>query len=178
MGWFLRKSFRLGPLRLNLSKRGIGASVGVKGARLGVDAAGKPYAAGGRYGIYFRERLGASRAARNVFEPVEQGAPPDSRGRRWWGLVVLALLLGIVLGVVLARAGDPARVDLFDARGRRTGYAALERDTGRVDFFDTMSRRTGYGRVDRSGRVERFSLDGKREGETAVTIPPSEGGKR
>ena len=61
MGWFLRKSFRLGPLRLNLSKRGIGASVGVKGARLGVDAGGKPYAAGGRYGVYFRERLGKTR---------------------------------------------------------------------------------------------------------------------
>ena len=38
MGWFLRKSFRVGPLRLNLSKRGIGTSVGIKGARLGVDA--------------------------------------------------------------------------------------------------------------------------------------------
>lgn len=63
MGWFLRKSFRVGPLRLNLSKRGIGASVGVKGARLGVDATGKPYAGGGRYGIYFRESLGTSRPA-------------------------------------------------------------------------------------------------------------------
>ena len=60
MGWFLRKSFRVGPLRLNLSKRGIGASVGVKGARLGVDATGTPYAAGGRHGLYFRESLGAS----------------------------------------------------------------------------------------------------------------------
>jgi hypothetical protein len=51
MGWFLRKSLRVGPLRLNLSKRGIGASVGVKDARLGMDASGKPYAAGGRYGL-------------------------------------------------------------------------------------------------------------------------------
>lgn len=25
MGWFLRKSFRIGPLRLNLLKRGLGA---------------------------------------------------------------------------------------------------------------------------------------------------------
>jgi len=57
MGWFLRKSIRLGPLRLNLSERGLGASVGVKGLRAGVDASGKPYMAGGRGGIYFRERI-------------------------------------------------------------------------------------------------------------------------
>jgi len=63
-------------------------------------------------------------------------------------------------------------------QGRRAGYAVLDRDTGRVDFFDTMSRRTGFGRVDRSGKVERFSLDGKREGETAVPILPTEGRKR
>src|SRR2546427_6281950 len=50
MPWFLRKSFLFGPLRLNLSKRGLGASVGVTGARLGIDATGKPYAAGGRAG--------------------------------------------------------------------------------------------------------------------------------
>lgn len=57
MTFFLRKSFRLGPLRLNLSKRGLGASVGVKGARVGVDAQGKEYVAGGRFGLYYRERL-------------------------------------------------------------------------------------------------------------------------
>lgn len=57
MAWFLRKSFRLGQLRLNLSKRGLGASIGVKGLRAGVDASGKPYVTGGREGIYFRERI-------------------------------------------------------------------------------------------------------------------------
>ena len=62
MGWFLRKAFlcRTTPIE-PARKRGIGASVGVKGARLGVDATGTPYAAGGRHGLYFRERLGASR---------------------------------------------------------------------------------------------------------------------
>ena len=34
MGFYLRKSFRAGPIRFNLSKRGIGASVGVTGARI------------------------------------------------------------------------------------------------------------------------------------------------
>lgn len=34
MGFYIRKSFGLGPVRLNLSKRGIGTSVGMKGARI------------------------------------------------------------------------------------------------------------------------------------------------
>ena len=176
MGWFLRKSFRVGPLRLNLSKRGIGASVGVKGARLGVDATGKPYAAGGRHGLYFRQRLGPSRTSQAMGEigSSGEGQTPDPSGWRWWGLVVLALLIGIILGVVLAHAGEPTRVDLFDAQGRRTGYAVVDRDTGRVDFYDAMSRRTGFGRVDGVGKVERFGLDGKRQGETALPVLPKE----
>jgi hypothetical protein len=39
-----------------------------------------------------------------------------------------------------------------------------------MDFYDTMSRRTGYGRVDGVGKVERFGLDGKRQGDTAVPV--------
>ena len=56
VGFYLRKSFRLGPLRLNLSKRGVGVSAGVTGARIGIDASGREYVQGGRYGLYFRER--------------------------------------------------------------------------------------------------------------------------
>jgi len=158
---------------LNLSKRGIGASVGVKGARVGVDAAGKAYAAGGRYGLYFRERLGASRAQpAGEMGPRGEGEASEPRGRPWWVIVVLALAIGIILGVVLARAGEQTRVDLFDAQGRRTGYAVVDQGTGRVDFYDAMSRRTGYGRVDRDGKVERFGVDGKRQGETVVPVVP------
>lgn len=100
------------------------------------------------------------------------GQTPGPHPRLWWVLAVLALLVGIVLGVVLARAGETTRIDLFDARARRTGYAIVDRDTGRVDFYDTMSRRTGYGRVDGTGKVERFGLDGKRQGETVVPVLP------
>jgi len=111
MGWFLRKSFRVGPLRLNLSKRGIGASVGVKGARLGVDATGKPYAAGGRHGIYFRESLGTSQPQEPAGEmgPAGEGEASSPHGPRWWVIVLLALAIGIIVGVVLARAGEQAR---------------------------------------------------------------------
>ncbi len=56
MARYLRRAFRLGPLRVNLSKRGLGASAGVTGARVGVDASGTPYVHGGRGGLYDRRR--------------------------------------------------------------------------------------------------------------------------
>lgn len=34
MGFFFRKSINLGPIRINLSKSGVGVSTGVKGARI------------------------------------------------------------------------------------------------------------------------------------------------
>jgi hypothetical protein len=96
----------------------------------------------------------------------------------WSVLVVLAVVIDLFLGLGLAHAGEPARVDLFDIHGRRTGYAVVDRDTGRVDFYDPMSRRTGYGRVDGAGKVERFGLDGKRQGETAIPVLPKAGRSR
>lgn len=43
MGWNLRRSVNFGPLRLNLSKSGVGYSVGVRGLRVGKDSAGRNY---------------------------------------------------------------------------------------------------------------------------------------
>ena len=41
MGLRFRKSFTFGPLRINISKSGIGFSLGVKGFRIGRSAKGK-----------------------------------------------------------------------------------------------------------------------------------------
>jgi hypothetical protein len=60
MGFFVRKAIRLGPVRFNLAKSGVGASIGVRGLRVGQDARGRGYVFGGRGGLYFRERLGRS----------------------------------------------------------------------------------------------------------------------
>lgn len=57
MGFYLRRGFRLGPLRLNLSGSGLGASVGVKGARIGIGPRGR-YIHVGRHGLYYRKSLG------------------------------------------------------------------------------------------------------------------------
>lgn len=43
MGFYYRKSVGLGPFRVNLSKSGVGYSVGGKGFRTGVNSRGKRY---------------------------------------------------------------------------------------------------------------------------------------
>jgi hypothetical protein len=64
MGFYFRKSFGLGPLRLNASKRGLGLSAGVRGARLGVDARGRAYIHCGAGGVYYRAFLGGQKPQR------------------------------------------------------------------------------------------------------------------
>jgi hypothetical protein len=43
MGWRFRKSISFGPLRINLSGKGAGVSVGGRGFRIGHDASGRNY---------------------------------------------------------------------------------------------------------------------------------------
>lgn len=56
MGFYLRKSISVGPLRFNLSKSGIGVSAGVKGLRFGSGPRGN-YIHMGRGGLYYRATL-------------------------------------------------------------------------------------------------------------------------
>lgn len=64
MGLYLRKSFRMGPLRFNLSKSGVGLSGGVKGARTGINSRGRRYVHAGRHGLYYRKSLSGQSATR------------------------------------------------------------------------------------------------------------------
>src|SRR5690606_31887490 len=57
MPFYIRKAFSSGPIRLNLSKGGLGFSFGVKGARIGVNSRGQAYVHGGRHGVYYRKNL-------------------------------------------------------------------------------------------------------------------------
>ncbi len=63
MAWYLRKSISVGPIRFNLSKSGVGASVGVTGFRVGMRPNGSSYVHAGRYGLYVREELGGRRTS-------------------------------------------------------------------------------------------------------------------
>src|SRR5258708_7255924 len=56
MSFYIRKSVKLGPVRLNFSKSGVGISSGVKGARISTGPRGT-YINLGRNGIYYRHRI-------------------------------------------------------------------------------------------------------------------------
>jgi hypothetical protein len=52
MGFYIRKSISVGPLRFNLSKSGVGVSAGFRGFRVGTD-----YVHMGKGGLYYRKTL-------------------------------------------------------------------------------------------------------------------------
>jgi hypothetical protein len=72
--WYFRRSFGRGPLRLNLSRRGLGVSVGVKGFRVGTGPRGA-YIRAGRGGFYYQQYLSA--AARPLVQGHVPHVPPD-----------------------------------------------------------------------------------------------------
>jgi len=95
MGFSFRKSINFGLLRLNFSKRGVGVSAGVKGARVSKGPGGT-YLNVGRGGFSYRKKLDAASGSR------------ERRVRRgnWLivGLSVLVFLLFIsilILGTLL-----------------------------------------------------------------------------
>lgn len=61
MGFYLRKSVRVGPVRFNLSKSGIGMSTGIKGFRVGTGPRGN-YVHMGRGGVYYRASLDSGKS--------------------------------------------------------------------------------------------------------------------
>jgi Protein of unknown function (DUF4236) len=74
MGFYIRKGFNFGPLRLNLSRSGLGMSVGVKGARIGVGPRGS-YVHVGREGLYYRQSLTHGSPAAPTALPAQPTQP-------------------------------------------------------------------------------------------------------
>lgn len=65
MGFYIRKSLRFGPLRINLSKSGVGVSTGIKGFRVGSGPRGN-YIHAGLGGLYYRQTLSGGRERRTT----------------------------------------------------------------------------------------------------------------
>jgi hypothetical protein len=86
MGFYVRKSFRAGPIRLNLSKSGFGASIGVKGLRIGSGPRGS-YIHAGRGGLYYRQKLDSG----NKY----QSSSPDITGVLGIIGTIIALIIAI-----------------------------------------------------------------------------------
>jgi hypothetical protein len=82
MGWSFRKPFNFGPLRVNLSRRGVGYSVGVRGFRIGQNAKGQKYSQTSipGTGIYSRKYSG-----------------PTTNRRNWSVPLLIAVLLALLL---------------------------------------------------------------------------------
>jgi hypothetical protein len=76
MGFYLRKSLRMGPVRFNLSKGGVGISAGVRGARIGLSSKRGGYVHAGRGGIYLRQPIGGSHRSRAVTGHRAHGREP------------------------------------------------------------------------------------------------------
>lgn len=72
MGFYLRKSLTAGAFRFNLSKSGVGVSVGFKGFRVGAGPRGN-YVHMGRGGIYYRASLGNALSSENLLQRPATG---------------------------------------------------------------------------------------------------------
>jgi hypothetical protein len=116
MGFYIRKGFNFGPLRLNLSRNGLGASFGVKGARIGVGPRGR-YVHLGRGGIYYRQSLGSSSTSRLPADQPIDRTPVNS------GLQEIASRSAVTIS-------DSSATELL---------AELNRVNGRVDRFPIVT---------------------------------------
>src|ERR1700761_2148283 len=80
MGFSFRRSSSFGPFRLNFSKSGIGASVGVKGARVTLTPKGRTYITVGAGGFSYRQNLHAghrSSPVRPQLQPMQTAPALD-----------------------------------------------------------------------------------------------------
>ena len=101
MGFFFRRSIRFGPFRINFSKSGIGASVGVRGFRTGVSSTGRRTT---------RVSIPGTGIGYQYNHPREQGepsseAPRPAREVKSQPVLLFVVLLGVV-GIILWAAAQ------------------------------------------------------------------------
>ena len=79
MSWRFRRSTKIGPFRLTATKRGFSTSVGVPGARIGINTKGQVRATGGipGTGIYDTEIVGHVGTAKTGHSENHPTAPRD-----------------------------------------------------------------------------------------------------
>ena len=94
MGWHVRRILRTGPVRWNLSRSGVGWSIGVPGLRYGVSALGHRYISIGLpgTGVYWTRYFGAQ--PHGLTPPLagqppstqqaQSAAPPVVSSQPWW----------------------------------------------------------------------------------------------
>ena len=96
MGFYIRKYFRSGPVRFNLSKSGIGTSIGIKGLRVGAGPKRKPYIHAGRKGLYYRKSLSSGKTSRRGSSSIKKN---DSFG---FGILIV-IIIAVIIGVLIVK---------------------------------------------------------------------------
>jgi hypothetical protein len=88
MGWNWRKAFNFGPLRINMSRKGVGYSVGIRGFRFGRNAKSQNYSQ-------------TSIPGTGIYKRTYSGQP--SRSKQWSLLALVAVFLLLLLVKLLFR---------------------------------------------------------------------------
>ncbi|MCS3442159.1 DUF4236 domain-containing protein [Microbacterium phyllosphaerae] len=120
VGFYVRKSVKAGPFRFNLSKSGVGVSVGAPGFRVGTGPRGN-YVHMGRGGVYYRASLGAP--ARGATGGVRAGVTPAPT---WTPYDPGAVILDDVTGATIMDmqpTGGGGIVEQLNAAARHTRLA-------------------------------------------------------
>ncbi|MDE2058882.1 MAG: DUF4236 domain-containing protein [candidate division NC10 bacterium] len=168
MGFLFRKRLRLGKfLSLNLSKSGLGLSVGPPGAKLSVN----PKRARIQVGIP-GTGLGYRRDVSMPQEGGEPSIPTRRHGRAWliMGLLVaLMFLVYLLSGCGFAQWRDQALRDVAEGRWHvnpeQVPPGSAPSQT--IEFYDAGGKHVGYGKV-QGGTAEFFNTDGSRTGSGKV----------
>ena len=122
MGIRFRKSIKMGPMRLNLSKSGVGASVGGKGFRVtkkakgGFRASASVPGTGVGYTKDFggkkkRSKTAALQNTQRVAQPSTEHSAPVEKAtgkpwyKQWWFYAIIAVwLLGAIINTITGGA--------------------------------------------------------------------------
>jgi hypothetical protein len=90
MGWSFRRCKSFGLFKLNFSKSGVGFSVGVPGARVGVNSKGKKYVRGGfpGTGLYYQSSMPDA-------QPGQQ--PQRKASISSLGILIVVLVVGLII---------------------------------------------------------------------------------
>jgi hypothetical protein len=109
MAWRFRRSLNFGPLKLNLSRSGVGYSIGGRGFRVGKDAKGRSYTAASipGTGLYNRTYSSQGKAAGGNAAPLP-GASPRRTSDAALGFLYLLLAFGLGALVVFILTPHPA----------------------------------------------------------------------
>ena len=133
MGFNFRKSIKVGPARINISKSGVGYSVGTKGARISKSAKGKTKITTGipGTGVSYSKSIGGKKKSKKQAKTnskqrqkstkaakVQSALPTRAPAEKSWFMAVVMAIVGFVVTGVVSFIGILilyAIIDLFTA---------------------------------------------------------------